>query len=87
MKGLTHLFMFQGDCVIEYLDKVRSDLNSGNVDHDRIGRFAGLGRSGVVDGDRPEPVHDPVSDSFEKIYLITYIKYPYLTVLKNEFNC
>ncbi len=57
--------MFKSDGVIKYLDKVGSDLDPGNVNDDRVRRFAGLGRSGVVNGDGPEPVHYPVPDSLK----------------------
>ena len=61
-KNTSNLFVLQSDGVVEKLNEVRSDLDAGNVDDDRFGRIARLRGSGIVDGDHPEAVHDPVPE-------------------------
>ena len=54
--------MFEGDAVVEHLDKVGRDLDAGHVDDDRVGGVAGLGGPRVVEGDNPEPVQSGSQD-------------------------
>ena len=64
--------MFQSDGVVENLHKVWSNLNPGNVNDDRIGWVTGFGRSGIVDGDDPEPIHDAVPGKPEDVFVANF---------------
>ena len=54
--------MLEGNGVIEHEDKVRSNLDTRNINNNRITGVSRLTWPGIIVGYDTEPVHDPVQD-------------------------